>query len=110
MVKTDAFLTHDWGKDEFGRDNHTRVSAINDGLKAMGIVAWFDSDRMEGNIVEQMCDGVENTNVIVVFNTQRYMGKVGSDNHNGSNFIMLETKVSEAHYSSGNGDSLLEFT
>ena len=26
---TDVFLTHDWGLDELGRDNHARVSFVN---------------------------------------------------------------------------------
>lgn len=37
---------------------------------------------MEGNIVKQMCNGVENASVIVVFITQRYIDKVDSDNSN----------------------------
>ena len=31
---TDVFLTHDWGKDELGRDNHARVSKINTALQS----------------------------------------------------------------------------
>lgn len=31
-----AFLTHDWGKDELGRDNHQRVAVINRALQANG--------------------------------------------------------------------------
>lgn len=31
-----VFLTHDWGEDELKRDNHVRVSRINDALKARG--------------------------------------------------------------------------
>jgi hypothetical protein len=29
MIKTDVFLTHDWGVDELGRANHDRVAIIN---------------------------------------------------------------------------------
>lgn len=46
MVKTDVFLTHDWGKDELGRDNHSRVAAVNDGLKAIHgsiAIAWKET-------------------------------------------------------------------
>eukprot|EP01041_Mallomonas_annulata_P000122 gene122-182_t len=39
---TDVFLSHDWGVDELGRKNHDRVSIINAGLKARGLVTWFD--------------------------------------------------------------------
>ena len=51
---TDCFLTHDWGKDELGRDNHQRVLKINAYLKNRGLITWFDSDRMIGEIVAQM--------------------------------------------------------
>ena len=27
-IKYDVFLTHDWGTDEMGRDNHVRVSKV----------------------------------------------------------------------------------
>jgi hypothetical protein len=79
----DAFLTHDWGvSDALSRQNHDAVSRINDALKRKGLNTWFDSDRMEGNIVKQMTSGIENSAVIVVFITQRYIDKVDSDNPN----------------------------
>lgn len=52
--RTHVFLTHDWGKDEQGRDNHARVSKVNDWLKANGVITWFDSDRMTGRVVQTM--------------------------------------------------------
>ena len=52
MEGTDCFLTHAWGKDMLGRDNHERVSRINSELKKRGISVWFDSERMIGNIGE----------------------------------------------------------
>jgi hypothetical protein len=67
-LKTDVFLTHDWGIDELGQANHERVAAINKELKSLGFVTWFDSS------------GINNSSVIIVFVTQRYMNKVnGSD-------------------------------
>ena len=32
---TDVFLSHNWGKDGSGRDNHYRLSLINKGLKEL---------------------------------------------------------------------------
>jgi TPR repeat protein len=73
-----CFLTHDWGKDVDSRgrcvalghcnvtslsrapptvvcsDNHTRVGLVNAGLQARGLKTWFDSDKMEGNVVDRM--------------------------------------------------------
>ena len=39
---TDVFLSHDWGPDESGRNNHERVSKLNEALKCEGIKTWFD--------------------------------------------------------------------
>jgi hypothetical protein len=36
-LKTDVFLTHDWGIDELGRANHDRVATINKELKSLGL-------------------------------------------------------------------------
>ena len=78
--KTDVFLTHDWGKDELGRSNHDRVAVVNEALKELGYKTWFDSDRMTGDILNQMASGIDNTKVILVFVTQRYALKVGGTN------------------------------
>jgi hypothetical protein len=72
----DVFLSHDWGKDERNRDNHQRVAKINELLKARGFRTWFDNDRMTGDIVAQMCDGVEKSALFVSFITSRYVSKV----------------------------------
>ena len=77
---TDVFLTHDWGTDENGRSNHARVSVINAALKQRGYVTWFDEEKMEGNIVSAMCEGIENTRVVVVFVTKNYMEKLAGHN------------------------------
>jgi hypothetical protein len=75
-----AFLTHDWGEDELNRSNHRRVVLVAKALKARGLPVWIDEDEITGNIVEQMCNGIENSNAIVVFVTERYVSKVGGSN------------------------------
>ena len=79
---TDVFLTHDWGTDELGRNNHERVSAVNDALKQLGYKTWFDSDRMTGDIVDTLCDGIDNTRLVLVFVTQKYAKEVQSGQDN----------------------------
>eukprot|EP00964_Phaeocystis_antarctica_P160473 scaffold132097_cov54-Phaeocystis_antarctica.AAC.2 len=37
MIRYDCFLTHDWGEDEAGRDNHARVARVSKALKAEGL-------------------------------------------------------------------------
>lgn len=78
--RTDCFLSHDWGTDASGRNNHQRVAAINEQLKAHGLITWFDAEQMEGDIVDKMCEGIDNTDCVVVFVTSNYMSKVGGAN------------------------------
>ncbi len=75
-----AFLTHDWGRDQYQRNNHETVKRINEALKREGIITWFDEDRMEGDIVQQMAGGLDYSVVAVCFITNRYMDKVNGDN------------------------------
>lgn len=80
MAQTDFFLSHDWGKDEVGRGNHERVMQVNDHLKSLGLKTWFDQDKMSGDIVKQMAEGIEKTKVVLVFITKRYADKVNGNN------------------------------
>ena len=73
---TDVFLSHNWGKDESGRDNHERVSLINEELKRLGYQTWFDAERMTGCIAEKISQGIEQTKGVIVFITRRYHEKV----------------------------------
>ena len=77
---TDIFLSHNWGKDESGRDNHERVSIINKELKKIGYQTWFDSERMRGGIVAKMAQGIEQTKGVIAFITRRYHDKVNGMN------------------------------
>ena len=80
--QTQCFLSHDWGTDALGRNNHERVHGINEGLKKRGIITWFDAEQMSGDIVDRMCEGIDNTSCVLVFVTANYMGKVGGSNVN----------------------------
>ena len=73
---TDCFLTHDWGLDEYGRNNHDRVARINAYLQSRGLITWFDSDRMIGDLVSQMTTVIDMTQIVLVFITKRYIEKV----------------------------------
>jgi hypothetical protein len=87
ITHTDCFLTHDWGDDETGRSNHDRVAKINQALKNRGLITWFDEDRMEGNVRRQMTDGIENTQCVLVFITNRYRNKVnGTDDRDNCRY------------------------
>lgn len=74
----DVFLTHDWGDATTDYLNHRRVELVNVKLKEFGLVTWFDTERMIGNIRNQMTEGISNSKCVVVFVTQRYQMKVNS--------------------------------
>ena len=75
-----GFLTHTWVKDELGRRNHDRVTKIFDGLKRKGLNNWFDGEKMQDDVVQQMIGGIDDSSCIVVFLTKAYIEKVASGN------------------------------
>ena len=56
------------------------MKRINDAIKTHGIVPWFDEERMIGETRQKMVEGIENSDVIVVFVTETYRDKVNSSN------------------------------
>ncbi|EQC32798.1 hypothetical protein SDRG_09337 [Saprolegnia diclina VS20] len=78
----DVFLSHNWGHDELGRDNHARVATISAFLRQNEIKTWFDQDKMSGNILKAMANGIEESQIVLVFVTQLYQNKVNGDNAN----------------------------
>lgn len=82
LDETDVFVSHDWGIDQLGRINHERVVKLVHELNRRMIRCWFDEQRLQGNIVQQMCAGIDKTQLMVVCITQRYVDKVrGQDAH-----------------------------
>ena len=77
---TGVFLSHNWGKDESGRDNHYRLSLINKGLQELDDQTWFDKECMAGDIAEKMSKGIEKTKCKIIFIKQRNHNKVNSAN------------------------------
>ena len=77
---TDIFLSHNWGEDVSGRDNHERVSIINEELKKIGYQTWFDEERISGCVVGEMAKGIEKTKGVIVFITRKYIDKVEGNN------------------------------
>ena len=71
MPKFDCFLTHDWGVDELGRDNHARVSDVYVRLKSAGFRPWFDEEFMRGDVNKTMMDALANSACVIVFVTHR---------------------------------------
>ena len=60
------FLSHNWGEDEGGRDNHQRVLLIDTELKRLGYQTWFDKYQMTGEIHDKMAEGIEQAKCVIV--------------------------------------------
>ena len=60
------------------------MKRINDAVQKHGILAWFDDEQMSDETRQQMVEGIENADVIVVFITDAYRAKInqgdGRDN------------------------------
>jgi TIR domain len=80
--KYHAFLTHAWANDEFGRDNHKTLILIYNALMKHGVLCWFDDVKMEGQIVDKMTQGIDQSFLVLVFITKSYLEKVGGNNKN----------------------------
>lgn len=76
-----VFASHDWGTDGA---NHARVAGVVAQLRQRGLNVWFDDTHMRGNIVDAMCKGIDECDVVIVFLTKNYMRKVenGKDTDN----------------------------
>ena len=70
---TDGFMSHDWSFDLFNRNNHQKVSRINQKLKMRGIKTWFDDyDRYDVENRYIIRSGIDNTKCFLVFITETY--------------------------------------
>jgi hypothetical protein len=83
-----AFLCHDRGKDSQGRDNHARVVRIQKALLQRGVQAWVDDEEMKGDIDTSACKGIDESAMVCLFITKRFMEKVGGLNE--AEFCRLE--------------------
>ena len=48
-------------------------------LTARGIKPWFDGERMQDNIPQQMANGIDQSTCVAAFVTRQYMDKVNSE-------------------------------
>jgi hypothetical protein len=95
-----VFHTHNWNKDELGRNNHERVVQVAKALEARGISGWLDEERMEDDVHSKMCDGIDASKMSLIYITKEYIFKVSGkakqrdrDNcHFEFNYIFLKGK------------------
>ena len=79
-IISDVFLSHNWGEDESGRDNHYRVLLVSKALKETGYRTWFNEQRNAGDIMKAVPKRLEQTWGVIIFITRRYYEKVNGEN------------------------------
>jgi hypothetical protein len=89
-----AFASHNWGSDG---QTHRRVAQVVEMLSARGVCVWFDDRNMKGNILSAMCDGMDASQVILVFVTRAYVDKVraGKETDNVRREFMYASRTPE---------------
>ena len=81
-MKYDVFLSYNWGADASGRDNHHRVSRINEELKKLGYRTWLDTDKLFGDITEKIINRNDQANDVIIFVKEKYHEKVNGRDQN----------------------------
>ena len=82
------FLSHNWGTDNLNRNNHKRVKIISNYLKKNGYTVWLDEEQIiGGNIDSSMMDGINNSECVIIFVTEKYIDKI----NNGCNSMEYRT-------------------
>ena len=74
----DIFISHAWGNDQLGRDNHKRCKLIADNLLSKGYSVWFDSYDLYGNIDSTIMNGINNCKVVIICLTKKYCDKINN--------------------------------
>lgn len=67
------YFMHDWGIDQL---NRTRAGALNAKLQSLAIKTWFDEQKLFGNIQQKMCDGSDNSAIVIIGVSARFLSKV----------------------------------
>tara|TARA_Y100000816_G_C26046116_1_gene548203 strand:- start:54 stop:710 length:657 start_codon:yes stop_codon:yes gene_type:complete len=74
----DIFISHAWGDDSNGRNNHTRSKEIADLLISKGYSVWFDSYDMCGNIDSSIMNGINNCGIFIICISEKYFAKINT--------------------------------
>jgi len=75
------FLSHAWGTDDVGRDNHLRVRSIANALRLMGWCVWLDEDCIKAgdDIDSKMTSGILTSDAVCVCCTRKYLEKINTN-------------------------------
>lgn len=77
------FISHAWGTDATGRDNHERCRQLAKRLKEeYRYHIWIDHAEMYGNIDSAITRGINNSTVILICLTEKYNSKINDAANN----------------------------
>lgn len=76
------FFSHAWTKDKLGRNTHYRVLELYNNLKNIGWNIWIDENEIKSNIDADITQGINSSDVIIVFLTDGYIKKVNENANN----------------------------
>ena len=82
MNNNQIFFSHTWRPDSLGRDNHERVLNIANILKNKGWKIWIDEENIVNNIDASIAEGIEKSDIILIFLTETYFKKVNESAKN----------------------------
>lgn len=74
----DIFISHAWGNDSKGNDNHLKSKLLADMLISFGYSVWFDSYDMYGNIDLTIMSAINNCKVVIICLTENYFNKINN--------------------------------
>ena len=77
-MKKKIFISHSWGKDLLNRNNHSRCIEFANKLKKVGYNVWIDNDEMVGNIDNSIIKGINNSVVVLICLTEKYIDKINN--------------------------------
>jgi len=71
------FLSHAWGSDALGRDNHARVRRLARALRRHGVPTWLDEDDLGGGHLDsRIARGIEASSAVLVCVSASYCAKI----------------------------------
>lgn len=77
------FISHAWGMDAIGRDNHERCRQLAKRLKEeYRYNIWIDHAEMYGNIDSAITRGINNSAVVLICLTEKYNSKINDAANN----------------------------
>ena len=80
--KKQIFLSHAWGNDNEGRDNHKRVLQLAKKLRNLGYTVWIDEEQIFGNIDKSIIEGIKNCDIVFFCLSEKYIKKINNAVYN----------------------------